>query len=108
MLAKFGFLHSGFHDANGFIVDPNWHGEWLSIFAPMSQGEAGWILKPVRCAVNDLGHHGKRLHGARSDTWNKQEFRKIGRPPCGCGSKGAVQSPEYHVAWPYVMMRWHY
>jgi hypothetical protein len=74
----------------------------------MGQREAGRILKPVRCAMNDLGYHGKRLHGARSDTGDKQEISKIGWPPGGRRGKGAVQSPEHDIARPYVVVRRHY
>jgi hypothetical protein len=73
----------------------------------MRQREAGRILEAIGCAVQRLGHHGKRLHSARADIWRQQQIWKIHRAPFSCRREGAVQAPREYVARPHVVMRRH-
>ncbi len=67
LAAKPGLLHSRLQDANGFVINLDRNGIGVPVLAAMGERKPRGIGKAERRAVNDLGHHGKSLHGACAD-----------------------------------------
>ena len=69
----------------------------MAVLAAMRQREARRIGEAVRRAVDDLGHHRQRTHGARADARHQQQLGEIGRAAVGRGGEIAVQAAQIDV-----------
>ena len=62
-----------------FVVSLERDWEWVAVLAAVGEGEAGWILEATRCAVDDFGDQGKRLQGARTQSFHQKQGGEIAK-----------------------------
>src|SRR5204863_1272313 len=74
----------GFQHTNCFVIDPEWHGIWMSVLAAVRKGKPSGIREAIWCSVHDLGHHRQGLDSPRAHTRCQEEFREVGRPTIKC------------------------
>jgi hypothetical protein len=103
-LAEFGLVDRLLHHRDGAIIDLDRHRIRMPILAAMREREARRIAEAAGRAMDHLGHHRERAHGARADAGRQQQFGEILRPAIGGGGERAVQAARDDILGPDIVM----
>ena len=79
----------------------------MPVLATVRQREPGRIGEPAGGAVDDLGHRGERLDGARSHSRLEEQAGEVLRPVFRGRGEGRVHAAQEHVGRAHVVMARH-
>ncbi|MDR6138106.1 hypothetical protein QE438_001410 [Pseudoxanthomonas sp. SORGH_AS 997] len=104
LVAQPGLAHGGLEHADGVVQHLGRHREGMPVLAAMGQREPRRIAEAARRAVQHLGHHRQRAHGARAHAGHLQQRGEVLRPLLGGRGQAAVQPAQDDVLGAHIVM----
>ena len=94
-------------DAEGFVVGGERDGEGVTIFAAVSEGEAGRVGEAAGRSVDDFGDERQRLQGARAEAFHEEEGGEVAEVLVVSDGEDGAEALQIDVGGPDVVVRGH-